>query len=64
MPKEKGQNNKQRSAKHTRKTEERVTRTPLKPGDELRCSGKVNSATSTSGTRRINLVSNPVLSHE
>jgi hypothetical protein len=64
MPKEKGQKNKQRYAKHTRKTEERVTRTPLKPGDELRCSGKVNSASSTSGTRRINLVSNPVLSHE
>ena len=64
MPKEKGQKKKQRSAKHTRKTEERVTRTPLKPGDELRCSGRVNSASSTSGTRRINLVSNPVIRHE
>ena len=31
-PKEKGQKNKQRSTKHTHKTKDRVTRTPLKPG--------------------------------
>jgi hypothetical protein len=28
---------KQRSTKHTHKTKDRVTRTPLKAGDELRC---------------------------
>jgi len=31
-PKEKGQKDKQRSTKHTHKTKDRVTRTPLKPG--------------------------------
>jgi LysM repeat protein len=31
-PKEKGQSDKQRSTKHTHKTKDRVTRTPLKPG--------------------------------
>jgi hypothetical protein len=30
--KEKGQKDKQRSTKHTHKTKDRVTRTPLKPG--------------------------------
>ena len=30
-PKEKGQNDKQRSTKHTHKTKDRETRTPLKP---------------------------------
>ena len=28
------------------------------------CSGRVNSSCSTSGTRRINIVINPVISHE
>ena len=32
---------KQRSTKHTHKTKDRVTRTPLKPGDELGCFGRV-----------------------
>jgi len=36
-PKEKVQKNKQRSTKHTYKTKDRVTRTPLKTGGELRC---------------------------
>jgi len=49
--KEKVQKDKQRSTKHTYKTEDRVTRTPLKP-----------SSCSTSGTRRVNLVTNPVAS--
>ena len=40
-PKEKVQRDKQRSTKHTYKTEDRVTRTPLKTGGELRCSGRV-----------------------
>jgi hypothetical protein len=55
---------KQRSSKHTHKTKDRVTRTPLKTGGELRCPGRVSSSCSTSGTRRVNLVTNPVLSHE
>jgi carbamoylphosphate synthase small subunit len=42
-PKEKVQKDKQRSTKHTHKTKDRVTRTPLKTGGELRCSGKVSS---------------------
>jgi len=39
-PKEKVQKDKQRSTKHTYKTKDRVTRTPLKTGGELRCSGR------------------------
>ena len=31
-PNEKAQKDKQRSTKHTHKTKDRVTRTPLKPG--------------------------------
>jgi len=30
-----------RSTKHTHDTKDRVTRTPLKTGGELRCSGRV-----------------------
>ena len=55
---------KQRYTKHTHNTKDRVTRTPLKTGAELRCSGRVGSSCSTSGTRRVNLVTNPVKSHE
>ena len=55
-PKEKVQKYKQRSTKHTYKTKDRVTRTPLKTGGELRCSGRVGSSCYTSGTRRVNLV--------
>jgi hypothetical protein len=40
-PKEKGQKDKQRSTKHTYKTKDRVTRTLLKTGGDLRCSGRV-----------------------
>ena len=54
--KKEGLKDKQRSTKHTRKTKDRVTRTPLKSGGELRCSGRVGSSCSTSGTRRVNLV--------
>ena len=54
----------QRSTKHTYKTKDRVTRTPLKTGSELRCPGRVSGSCSTSDTRRINLVTNPVISHE
>jgi hypothetical protein len=51
--KEKDQKDKQRSTKYTHKTEDRVTRTPLKTGVELRCPGRVSSSCSTSGTRRV-----------
>jgi len=64
LPKEKGQKEKQRSTKHTHKTKDRVIRTPLKIGGELRCSGRVNSSCSTSDTRRVNLFTNPVIHHE
>jgi hypothetical protein len=63
-PKEKVQKDKQRSTKHTYKTKNRVTRTPVKTGGELRCPGRVGSSCSTSGTRRANLVTNPVISRE
>ena len=46
---------KQRSTKHTHKTKDRVTRTPLKTGSELVCSGSGSRSCSTSGTRRVNL---------
>ena len=44
----------------THETKDRVTRTPLKPGGELGCSGRVSSSCSTS----VNLVTNMVTSHE
>ena len=47
-PKGNKQKDKQRSTKHTYKTKNRVTRTPLK----------------IDGTRRVNLVTNPVISRE
>jgi len=58
--KEKVQKDKQRSIKHTHKTKDRVTRTSLKTV----CSGRVSSSCSTSGTCRINLVTNQVIGHE
>ena len=60
----KEQKDKQRSTKQTHKTKDRVTRTPIKTGSKLRCSGRVGSSCSTSGTRRVNLVTNPVIGHE
>jgi hypothetical protein len=63
-PNEKVQKDKQRSTKHTHTSKDRVTRTPLKIGGEFRCSGIAGSSCSTSGTRRVNLVTNPVISHE
>jgi hypothetical protein len=51
--------------KHTHGTKDRITRTPLKTGDERRCSGRVGSSCSISGTRRrVKLVTNPAISHE
>jgi hypothetical protein len=46
------------------KTKDRVTRTPLKTGGELMCSGRVSSSCSTSDTRRVNFVIHPVISRE
>jgi hypothetical protein len=43
---------------------DRVTRTALKTGEELRCSGWENSSCATSGNRRVNLVTDLVISHE
>ena len=56
--------NRQRSTKHTYKAKDRVTRTPLKTGGELWCSGRVDSSSSTSDTHRVNIVTNQVISHE
>ena len=65
-PKEKVQKYKQQSAKHTHKAKDRVTRmgTPLKTRDELRCPGRVGKSCSTSDSRRVDLATNPVISHE
>jgi hypothetical protein len=52
---------KQLSTNHTYKTKDRVTRTPLETGGELRYSGRVSSSCSTSDTRRVNLVTHPVM---
>jgi hypothetical protein len=43
------------------KTRDRVTRTQLKTGGEVKCTGRV----STSGSHRVNLITKkPVISHE
>ena len=63
-PNEKGQKDKQRSTKHTHTTKDPATSTPLTTGGELRCSCREGSSCSTSDTRRVNLVTNPVISHE
>jgi hypothetical protein len=63
-PKEKAPKDKQRSTKHGYKTKDQVTRTSLKTGNELRYSGMVSNSRSTSDTRRFNLATNPVISHE
>ena len=56
---EKVQKDKQRSTKHTHKTKDRVTRTSLNTGGEIRCSGRVISSCSTSGSR---LATKPLMS--
>jgi len=59
-----GQNKKdqQRSTKHTHKTKDQVTPTPLKIVGELRCSGRVSSFCSASDIHRVTLVAKPVIS--
>jgi len=37
---------------------------PLKAMGDLRCSGRVGSSCPTSGTRRVTLITNPVIPHE
>jgi len=63
MAKRKSTKGQTTSTKHTHKTKDRVARTPLKTGGELGCSGSVSSSCSTSDTRRVNLATNPVISH-
>ena len=46
------------------KVQKEKKRTPLKTGGELNCSWRVDSSFPTSGTRRVNLVTNPMISHE
>ena len=58
---------KQRSTKHIHKAKDRVALIPLKRGErggDLKCSGMVSCSCSTGGTRRVNLVTNPVISQE
>ena len=64
MAKRKSSQDKQRSTNHTNNPKDRVTRIPLKAGGELRYSGKVGSSCSTSGTRHVNLATNPVISQQ
>ena len=48
----------------TQKTKDQVTQNQLKTRGELRCSGRVSSSCSTSGTSCITLVTILVISHE
>jgi hypothetical protein len=50
--------------KHTHKTKDRVTQILLETTGELMCSERISSSFSPSGTRRVNLARNPVISHE
>ena len=63
-PNEKIQKDKQRSTRQTYQTKDRLTRAPLNTGGELRCSGRVSSSCSISGTSHVNLVTNTVTSRE
>jgi hypothetical protein len=59
MAKRTKQKDKQRYTNITNEIKDRVTRIPLKTGGDLRCSERVISTCSTSGTRRVNLCTNP-----
>ena len=48
----------------TKKTKDWATQTPLKQRGDLRCSGRINSSCSTSCTRHVALVINPVISYK
>ena len=62
--KKKEQKDKQRSTKTTQNTKDRGTRTALNIGGELRCPGRIGSSLSTSDTRRVNIITNPVTNHK
>jgi len=67
MAKRKEQKDQQGSTKHytgNKRSSNTMKRTPLRSGCELRCSETVNSSCSTSDTRRVTLITNPVSSHE
>jgi hypothetical protein len=55
-PKEKDKRTTNALQNITHKAKDRVTRTPLKTWGEHRCSGRVSSSSSTSGTRRVNQI--------
>ena len=57
----KGTNN---DLQNIHKTEDQVTRTTLKTGSKLRCSGRVSSSCATPGILCVTLVKLPVVSHE
>ena len=48
----------------TQKTNDQAIRIPLKVGDELRCSKRVGSSFFTCDSRRVTLITNPVINHE
>ena len=52
--KERVQKDKQRSIKHTYKTKDQLTRTPLKAGGELRCLGRLSSSCSLDWRLKMN----------
>jgi hypothetical protein len=62
--KAKVQKDNQRSTKHKHKSTDRVTQTSIKTGGVLRCSGRVRSSCSNSGTHRVNLATIPVINEE
>jgi hypothetical protein len=53
MAKRKSTKGQTTSTKHTHKTKDRVTRTPLKTGGDRRCCGRVGSSSSASDTRSV-----------
>ena len=55
---------KQRSTKLSYKTKDRVAGTALKTGVEFRFSARISSSCSTIDTRRVNLVTHPIISRE
>ena len=63
-PKEKGQKDKNDLQNIRQNIKDRATRTPLKTGVDLGCSGRVSSSCSTCCKCRLTVVTNPVISHE
>ena len=48
----------------THRTKDRATPPPFETGGELKCSERVGIACSNSATRRVTLVTNPVIIHK